>query len=51
MKITILSLFPEMYEGFLTTSIIKKALDKKAVEIEIINFREWFTAQKSSRCR
>jgi len=41
MKITILSLFPEMYEGFLTTSIIKKALDKKAVEIEIINFREY----------
>ena len=25
MKITILTLFPEMFEGFLTTSIIKKA--------------------------
>lgn len=41
MKITILSLFPEMYDGFLSTSIIKKALDKKAVEIEIVNFREY----------
>ena len=41
MKITILSLFPEMYDGFLGTSIIKKALDKQAVEIEIVNFREY----------
>lgn len=41
MKITILSLFPEMFNGFLTTSIIKKALDKHAVEIEIVNFRDY----------
>ena len=41
MKITILSLFPEMYEGFLKTSIIKKALDKQAVEIEVVNFRDY----------
>lgn len=41
MKITILSLFPEMYDGFLSTSIIKKALDKKAVDIEIVNFRDY----------
>ncbi len=26
MKIDVLSLFPEMFEGFLTTSIIKKLL-------------------------
>ncbi|MBQ7890187.1 MAG: tRNA (guanosine(37)-N1)-methyltransferase TrmD [Erysipelotrichaceae bacterium] len=41
MKITILSLFPEMFNGFLTTSIIKKALDKQAVEIEVVNFRDY----------
>ena len=29
MKITILTLFPEMFEGFLTTSIIKKARLKR----------------------
>ena len=27
MKIDVLSLFPEMFEGFLTTSIIKRAID------------------------
>lgn len=41
MKITILSLFPEMFNGFLSTSIIKKALDKQAVEIEVVNFRDY----------
>lgn len=41
MKITILSLFPEMFSGFINESIIKRALDKKLVEIEIINFRDY----------
>lgn len=41
MKIDILSLFPEMYEGFLNTSIIKRAIDKKIVEIKIHDFREY----------
>ncbi|HBG84528.1 MAG TPA: tRNA (guanosine(37)-N1)-methyltransferase TrmD, partial [Erysipelotrichaceae bacterium] len=31
MKIDILSLFPEMFEGFLHTSIIKRAIDKGVV--------------------
>ena len=48
MKITILTLFPEMYEGFLNTSIIKKALLKKLVEIELVNFRD-FSFLKSKR--
>lgn len=41
MKISILSLFPEMYEGFLNTSIIKRAIEKKLVEIEIVDFRKY----------
>ncbi len=40
-KIDILTLFPEMFEGFLNTSIIKRALDNKLVEINIHNFREY----------
>ena len=40
MKIDVLSLFPEMYDGFLNSSIIKRAIDKKLVEINIINFRD-----------
>lgn len=41
MKIDILSLFPEMYEGVFTESIIKRAREKGIVEINIHNFREF----------
>ena len=41
MKIDILTLFPKMFEGFLTESIIKRAIEKKRVEINIINFRDF----------
>ena len=41
MKISILSLFPHMFDGFLNESIIKRAIEDKKVEIEIIDFREY----------
>ena len=41
MRITILTLFPEMFDGFLTNSIIKRALAKKVVEIKIVNIRDY----------
>lgn len=41
MKITILSLFPKMFEGFMSESIIKRAITDKKVDIEIINFRDY----------
>ncbi len=41
MKIDILTLFPKMFEGFLNESIIKRAIEKKRVEINIINFRDF----------
>lgn len=41
MKIDILTLFPSMFDGFLTNSIIKRAIEKKLVEINIINFRDY----------
>ena len=37
MKISILTLFPEFFDGFLTNSIIKRAIAKQQVEIEIVN--------------
>ncbi len=40
-KITILTIFPEMFEGFLNTSIIKKARLKQLVEIEVVDFRSY----------
>lgn len=39
MKIDILTLFPEMFDGFLNTSIIKRARDLGKVDIEVHNFR------------
>ena len=43
MQIDILTLFPEMFEGFLTESIIKRAIEKEIVKINIINFRKYTT--------
>lgn len=41
MKITILTLFPEIFTGFCNTSIIKRAIEKKQVEIELVNIRDF----------
>ena len=41
MKITILSLFPGMFDGFLNESIIKRAINSGKVEIEVVNFRDY----------
>lgn len=41
MKITIITLFPKMIEGFFTESILKRAQDKGAVTIEIVNLRDF----------
>ena len=45
MKITILTLFPEMFEGFLTNSIIKRAIAKDLVTIRIVNIRDYTKAK------
>ena len=41
MKIDVLTLFPEMFNGVLNESIIKKAIEKKIVNINLINFRDY----------
>ena len=41
MKIDILTLFPNMFEGFKTESIIKRAINSEMVEINIIDFRKY----------
>ena len=43
MRIDILTLFPDMFNGFLTESIIKRARENKLVEINIIDFRKYST--------
>lgn len=41
MKIIIVTLFPNMLSGFFNESIIKRAREKKLVEIEIVNLRNF----------
>lgn len=41
MKITIITLFPQMIQCFLSESIIKRAQEKGTVEIEIVNLRDF----------
>ena len=41
MKINILTLFPNMFDGFLTESIIKRAIESEKVDINIKNLRDY----------
>lgn len=41
MKIDILTIFPGMFDGFLTNSIIKRAIEKKLVDINIHDIRDY----------
>lgn len=41
MKITFLTLHPNYYESFLNTKVIKRAIDKKIVDIEVVNIRDY----------
>lgn len=41
MQIDILTLFPDMFDGFINESIIKRAIEKGKVKINVINFRDY----------
>lgn len=41
MKITVLTLFPEMYNDFLNTSIIGRAIKRGIVEVECVQIRDF----------
>ncbi len=43
MQINIITIFPELFENFLNTSIIKKAQEKQKVKFEIYNLRDFCT--------
>lgn len=48
MKIDVLTLFPNMYDNFLTESIIKRAIIDKKVEVNIHNIRD-YTVYKNNQ--
>lgn len=41
MKISVITLFPEMFSSPFNESIIKRAIDNKLIELEFIDFREF----------
>ena len=41
MRIDILTLFPLMFDGILSESIIKRAINDKKIEVNIVDFREY----------
>ncbi|WP_050181475.1 tRNA (guanosine(37)-N1)-methyltransferase TrmD [Domibacillus robiginosus] len=41
MKIDVLTLFPEMFEGVFSSSIMKKAADKNKASFRAVNFRDY----------
>jgi tRNA (guanine37-N1)-methyltransferase len=44
MKIVILTIFPELFDSFLSTSLITKALQNKKIELQTINIRDFSEA-------
>jgi len=48
MQIDILTLFPEMFKGPFSESIIKRAQEKNLVKIQIHNLRNWATDKHKS---
>src|SRR5258708_40356311 len=41
MRFDVLTLFPDLFAGYLTQSILNKALESRLVEIHLWNLRDW----------
>ncbi len=48
MKINILTLFPEIFQGFTETGIIKRAYNKKIVDFNFVNIRDFASNEYGS---
>ncbi len=46
MRIDVVTLFPEIFSGYLTQSLLHKALEKGLIEICVHNLRDWSTDSK-----
>src|SRR5947207_13423906 len=47
-RFDVLTLFPEIFQGYLTQSLLKLALEKQLVEIHLWNIRDWATGKHKS---
>lgn len=41
MKITVLTLFPEMYDGFLNSSIVSRIISNDLLEVKVVDIRDY----------
>jgi tRNA (guanine37-N1)-methyltransferase len=48
MRFDVLTLFPEIFSGYLTQSLLKLAIQKGLVEIHLWNIRDWATGKHKS---
>jgi tRNA (guanine37-N1)-methyltransferase len=48
MRFDVLTLFPEIFSGYLTQSLLKLAIESGLVEINLWNFRDWATGKHRS---
>src|SRR5437868_9367491 len=47
-RFDVLTLFPDLFQGYLTQSLLKLALAKGLVEIHLWNLRDWATGKHKS---
>src|SRR5438046_2181077 len=48
MRFDVLTLFPEIFQGYLSQSILKLALERRLVEIHLWNIRDWARGKHKS---
>lgn len=49
MKFTVLSLFPEILEGYFRASLMKRAIERRLIDVELVNIRD-FATDKHHTC-
>ena len=48
MRFDVLTLFPEMFSGYLSQSLLKLAIDRGLVDVKLHNIRDWTTDKHHS---
>ncbi len=48
MRFDVLTLFPEIFDGFLSQSLLRSAIERGLVEIKLWDFREWARDKRKS---
>ena len=48
MRFDVLTLFPELFESYLSQSLLRLAIERQLVEVKLWNFRNWTTDQRKS---